>query len=88
MARLLERRAPPPAPLPAPPAAQIGGVEAPTPVGELGHTLMTQALELSEVHWEPSGVDMLCTGYLPASGGLLDLFLRWRDGGGSRAGLN
>lgn len=53
---------------------QIGGVRAPTPVGELGNVEMTQAQQLVETTWEPVGPDMLCTGYLPASGGLHGLY--------------
>lgn len=49
---------------------QIGGVRAPSPVGELGNVEMTQALNIVEPHWQASGPDMLLTGYLPASGGL------------------
>ena len=52
------------------PATQIGGVRAPTPVGDLGNVEMTQALQLLETRWEAVGPDMLLTGYLPASGGL------------------
>ncbi len=51
-------------------ATQIGGVRAPTPVGDLGNVEMTQALQLLETRWEAVGPDMLLTGYLPASGGL------------------
>ncbi len=50
--------------------SQIGGVRAPSPVGDLGNVEMTQALQLLETRWEPVGPDMLLTGYLPASGGL------------------
>ncbi|KAK9790777.1 hypothetical protein WJX73_009297 [Symbiochloris irregularis] len=48
----------------------IGGVRAPSPVGELGNVEMTQALTLCDTTWEPSGADFLLQGYLPASGGL------------------
>ncbi|DBA99900.1 hypothetical protein WJX77_000507 [Trebouxia sp. C0004] len=48
----------------------IGGVRAPSPVGELGNVEMTQALTIIEPHWQGIGQDMLLTGYLPASGGL------------------
>ena len=41
---------------------QIGGVRAPSPVGELGNVEMTQALQLAEAHWQPSGPDMLLSG--------------------------
>ncbi len=49
---------------------QIGGVKAPSPVGELGNVEMTQALLLADTQWEAIGSDLLMTGYLPASGGL------------------
>ncbi|KAL3699032.1 hypothetical protein R1sor_017054 [Riccia sorocarpa] len=42
----------------------IGGVLAPSPVGELGMVEMTQALNLSDVAFEQTGPDMLVTGYL------------------------
>lgn len=45
-------------------------MKAPSPVGELGNVEMTQALVLSDTHWEAIGSDLLMTGYLPASGGL------------------
>ena len=41
---------------------QIGGVKAPSPVGDLGNVEMTQAMELSETKWECIGRDMLLTG--------------------------
>ena len=41
---------------------QIGGVKAPSPVGDLGNVEMTQAMELSETRWECIGRDMLLTG--------------------------
>ena len=37
---------------------------------------MTDALCLSDAVWEASGPDISCTGYLPASGGLLSLYRR------------
>ena len=49
---------------------QIGGVRAPSPVGELGNVEMTQSLNVIEPRWQGIGPDMLLTGYLPASGGL------------------
>lgn len=49
---------------------QIGGVRAPSPVGELGNVEMTQSLNVIEPQWQGIGPDMLLTGYLPASGGL------------------
>ncbi|EFJ23954.1 hypothetical protein SELMODRAFT_102410 [Selaginella moellendorffii] len=42
----------------------IGGVTAPTPVGELGMVEMTQALNLLDVTFEQVGPDMLVSGYL------------------------
>lgn len=42
---------------------QIGGVKAPSPVGELGNVEMTQATELAETRWEGIGPDMLMTGW-------------------------
>lgn len=48
----------------------VGGVLAPTPVGELGNVEMTQALQLLETRWQTVGPDVLLTGFLPAAGGL------------------
>lgn len=48
----------------------IGGVLAPSPVGELGMVEMTQALNLSDVEFEKIGRDMLITGYLQEVPGL------------------
>ncbi|KAJ7555264.1 hypothetical protein O6H91_05G029200 [Diphasiastrum complanatum] len=42
----------------------IGGVRAPSPVGELGFLEMTQALKLSNVSYEQVGPDLLISGYL------------------------
>lgn len=42
----------------------VGGLQAPTPVGELGMVQMTQALNLSDVSFEQTGPDMLISGYL------------------------
>jgi len=42
----------------------IGGDRAPSPVGDLGLTEMTQALDLSEVHYQSLGNDILIEGYL------------------------
>lgn len=42
----------------------IGGSHAPTPVGELGFSLMTEALPLEQVHWRVVGSDCLVEGYL------------------------
>ena len=41
---------------------QIGGVRAPSPVGDLGNQEMTQALPLAESTWAVSGSDMLLQG--------------------------
>ena len=41
----------------------IGGVSAPSPVGDLGLTKMTQALELSRVKWRYIDPDFLIEGY-------------------------
>lgn len=43
----------------------IGGSHAPTPVGDLGLTTMTEALSLERVHWRVVGSDCLVEGYLP-----------------------
>ncbi|MEA5579447.1 bifunctional diaminohydroxyphosphoribosylaminopyrimidine deaminase/5-amino-6-(5-phosphoribosylamino)uracil reductase RibD [Anabaena sp. UHCC 0451] len=43
----------------------IGGSHAPTPVGDLGFTSMTEALCLERVHWRVVGSDCLVEGYLP-----------------------
>ena len=43
----------------------IGGDHAPTPVGELGFTNMTEALALERVSWRIIGADCLVEGYLP-----------------------
>ncbi|MEA5551798.1 bifunctional diaminohydroxyphosphoribosylaminopyrimidine deaminase/5-amino-6-(5-phosphoribosylamino)uracil reductase RibD [Anabaena cylindrica UHCC 0172] len=43
----------------------IGGSHAPTPVGDLGFTTMTEALSLERVHWRVVGSDCLVEGYLP-----------------------
>ncbi|MEB3174593.1 MAG: bifunctional diaminohydroxyphosphoribosylaminopyrimidine deaminase/5-amino-6-(5-phosphoribosylamino)uracil reductase RibD [Cyanobacteriota bacterium] len=43
----------------------IGGAQAPGPVGDLGLTRMTEALELSEVEIEAIGADWLIRGLLP-----------------------
>jgi diaminohydroxyphosphoribosylaminopyrimidine deaminase/5-amino-6-(5-phosphoribosylamino)uracil reductase len=45
----------------------IGGTTAPSPVGDLGFTQMTQALPLERVSWQPVGVDLLVEGYLPVA---------------------
>ncbi len=46
---------------------QIGGVRAPSPVGELGNVEMTQALTLADTQWQAVGPDMLLTGALLCS---------------------
>lgn len=43
----------------------IGGTHAPTPVGDLGLTTMTEALALERVRWRVVGSDCLLEGYLP-----------------------
>jgi len=43
----------------------IGGSSAPTPVGDLGFTTMTEALTLENVRWRVVGSDCLVEGYLP-----------------------
>jgi diaminohydroxyphosphoribosylaminopyrimidine deaminase / 5-amino-6-(5-phosphoribosylamino)uracil reductase len=43
----------------------IGGNSAPTPVGDLGFTNMTEALPLENVRWRVVGSDCLVEGYLP-----------------------
>ncbi|HAX79331.1 MAG TPA: bifunctional diaminohydroxyphosphoribosylaminopyrimidine deaminase/5-amino-6-(5-phosphoribosylamino)uracil reductase RibD [Cyanobacteria bacterium UBA11372] len=43
----------------------VGGTIAPTPVGDLGFTTMTQALTLERVTWRVIGRDCLMEGYLP-----------------------
>jgi diaminohydroxyphosphoribosylaminopyrimidine deaminase/5-amino-6-(5-phosphoribosylamino)uracil reductase len=43
----------------------IGGDHAPTPVGDLGLTNMTEALLLERVSWRVVGNDCLVEGYLP-----------------------
>jgi diaminohydroxyphosphoribosylaminopyrimidine deaminase/5-amino-6-(5-phosphoribosylamino)uracil reductase len=43
----------------------IGGSHAPTPVGDLGFTTMTEALRLEKVCWRVVGSDCLVEGYLP-----------------------
>jgi diaminohydroxyphosphoribosylaminopyrimidine deaminase / 5-amino-6-(5-phosphoribosylamino)uracil reductase len=43
----------------------IGGSNAPTPVGDLGFTTMTEALPLERVRWRLIGSDCLVEGYLP-----------------------
>ena len=43
----------------------IGGSIAPSPVGELGFTTMTEALSLERVRWQTVGSDCLVEGYLP-----------------------
>ena len=43
----------------------IGGDHAPTPVGDLGLTNMTEALPLERVSWRIVGDDCLVEGYLP-----------------------
>jgi len=42
----------------------IGGSAAPSPVGDLNFTEMTEALPLQKISWETIGSDLLVTGYL------------------------
>lgn len=42
----------------------IGGITAPSPVGDLGLTQMTEALKLERVTWRSVGADLLVEGYL------------------------
>ncbi|MBD1911781.1 MULTISPECIES: bifunctional diaminohydroxyphosphoribosylaminopyrimidine deaminase/5-amino-6-(5-phosphoribosylamino)uracil reductase RibD [unclassified Leptolyngbya] len=42
----------------------IGGVTAPSPIGDLGLTQMTDALQLERVTWEAIGPDLLVQGYI------------------------
>ncbi|MBW4654478.1 MAG: bifunctional diaminohydroxyphosphoribosylaminopyrimidine deaminase/5-amino-6-(5-phosphoribosylamino)uracil reductase RibD [Kaiparowitsia implicata GSE-PSE-MK54-09C] len=44
----------------------IGGAIAPSPVGDLGLTQMTQALPLERVSWRSVGADLLVEGYFAA----------------------
>eukprot|EP00250_Pteridium_aquilinum_P010101 c19156_g1_i1 orf=324-2096(-) len=55
----------------------IGGVAAPSPVGDMGMVEMTQALNLADVSFEQIGPDMLITGYLQP---IPDLRLRIPEG--------
>lgn len=48
----------------------IGGSNAPSPVGDLGFTTMTEALSLERVLWQTIGSDCLVEGYLPERQGL------------------
>lgn len=50
----------------------IGGSTAPTPVGDLGLTTMTQAISLERVRWRTVGSDCLLEGYLPPKSGVRD----------------
>ncbi len=43
----------------------VGGVNAPSPVGDLGLVNMTEALNLERVSWRSIGADYLVEGYLP-----------------------
>lgn len=43
----------------------IGGASAPSPIGELGFTQMTEAIGLKNVSWRTVGDDLLLEGYLP-----------------------
>uniref|UniRef100_B8HYL1 Riboflavin biosynthesis protein RibD n=1 Tax=Cyanothece sp. (strain PCC 7425 / ATCC 29141) TaxID=395961 RepID=B8HYL1_CYAP4 len=48
----------------------IGGDQAPSPVGDLGLTTMTEALQLERVQWRTIGSDCLVEGYLPFNLGM------------------
>ncbi len=43
----------------------IGGVQAPTPIGDLGFATMTEALKLERVRYQTVAPDFLIEGYLP-----------------------
>lgn len=43
----------------------IGGLDAPSPVADMGLTKMTDALSLERVQWQSVGDDILMQGYLP-----------------------
>ncbi|HEY9698111.1 MAG TPA: bifunctional diaminohydroxyphosphoribosylaminopyrimidine deaminase/5-amino-6-(5-phosphoribosylamino)uracil reductase RibD [Trichocoleus sp.] len=45
----------------------IGGAMAPSPVGDLGLSKMSEAIELERVRWRSIGTDLLIEGYLPIS---------------------
>ena len=45
----------------------VGGSSAPSPVGDLGFTMMNEAMTLERVSWQALGSDYLITGYLPAA---------------------
>lgn len=47
----------------------IGGSTAPTPVGDLGLTTMSEAISLERVRWRTVGSDCLIEGYLPPKEG-------------------
>lgn len=49
----------------------IGGSHAPSPIGDLGLTNMTQALALERVRWQTIGSDCLVEGYLPQKSNFL-----------------
>ena len=51
----------------------IGGEGRSTPVGNLGFTQMTSALDVSDVYYDICEKDCLAVGYLPASKGVLTL---------------
>jgi len=43
----------------------VGGKTAPSPVGDLGLAMMTEAITLERVTWRPVGSDCMLEGYLP-----------------------
>ncbi len=49
-------------------ACQIGGVRAPSPVGELGNVEMTQAITLVDSSWQVVGPDVLLIGKVQQEG--------------------
>lgn len=50
------------------PVCQIGGVRAPSPVGELGNVEMTQAITLVDSSWQVVGPDILLIGKVQQEG--------------------
>jgi diaminohydroxyphosphoribosylaminopyrimidine deaminase / 5-amino-6-(5-phosphoribosylamino)uracil reductase len=50
----------------------VGGVNAPQPVGDLGITKMTGALELERVSFKSIGKDLLVQGYLAEAKDIFD----------------
>lgn len=73
----------------APCTVQVGGEEAPSPLGDMGIRLMADALDLNDVEWTTSGSDLVVTGYLPASKGpaALHQMLLQRDAAAQGTGV-